>query len=90
MMAWLRTCALGAAGGGLAHWAGFPSDWLLGAMLLVALSAALGVEVHLPKPLLSPIQAALGVAVGLRLELDFHPPGSCSCWRRNRSGRASR
>ncbi|OIN03758.1 AbrB family transcriptional regulator [Oceanisphaera psychrotolerans] len=76
MMAWLRTCALGAAGGGLAHWAGFPSDWLLGAMLLVALSAALGVEVHLPKALLSPIQAALGVAVGLRLELDFPGPVS--------------
>ncbi|PSJ42591.1 hypothetical protein C7H85_16520 [Zobellella endophytica] len=76
MMILLRTCAIGAAGGGLAHWAGFPSDWLLGAMLLVALSAMLGVAVRLPKTLLPPIQAILGVAVGLRLELDFPGPAS--------------
>ncbi|MDX1268142.1 MAG: AbrB family transcriptional regulator [Oceanisphaera sp.] len=76
MTIWLRTCALGAVGGGLAHWAGFPSDWLLGAMLVVALFAMLGLEVRLPKSLLPPIQACLGVAVGLRLEFDF--PGLAS------------
>lgn len=76
MMILLRTCAIGAVGGGLAHWAGFPSGWLLGAMLLVALSAMLGVAVRLPKTLLPPIQATLGVAVGLRLELDFPGPAS--------------
>lgn len=76
MMIWLRTCTLGAAGGWLAHRAGFPSDWLLGAMLVVALAAMLGIEVRLPKSLLAPIQACLGVAVGLRLEFDF--PGASS------------
>ncbi len=76
MMIWLRTCALGAAGGGLAHWAGFPSDWLLGAMLMVALCTLLGLEVRLPRALLPPIQACLGVAVGLRLEFDFPGPAS--------------
>lgn len=76
MMIWLRTCALGAAGGWLAHRAGFPSDWLLGAMLMVALAAMVGLDVRLPKLLLAPIQACLGVAVGLRLEFDFPGPGS--------------
>ncbi|WP_319783248.1 AbrB family transcriptional regulator [Oceanisphaera sp. IT1-181] len=76
MMIWLRTCALGAAGGWLAHRAGFPSDWLLGAMLIVALAAMAGLDVRLPKTLLAPIQACLGVAVGLRLEFDFPAPSS--------------
>ncbi|WP_116474000.1 AbrB family transcriptional regulator [Zobellella maritima] len=76
MRLWLRTCVLGAAGGGLAHWAGFPSSWLLGAMLLVALAAILGVELGLPRGLLPSIQACLGVAVGLRLEFSFPGPAS--------------
>lgn len=76
MTVWLRTALLGAAGGGLAHWAGFPSDWLLGAMLLVAGATMLGLEVALPQRLLPLIQACLGVAVGLRLELNL--PGLAS------------
>lgn len=76
MTVWLRTALLGAAGGGLAHWAGFPSDWLLGAMLLVAGATMLGLEVALPRRLLPLIQACLGVAVGLRLELNL--PGLAS------------
>ncbi|OYD25529.1 AbrB family transcriptional regulator [Oceanimonas baumannii] len=76
MSTWLRTVLLGAAGGGLAHWAGFPSDWLLGAMLAVAGAVLLGVNVALPRWLLPLIQACLGVAVGLRL--DLHLPGPSS------------
>ncbi|OXY83630.1 AbrB family transcriptional regulator [Oceanimonas doudoroffii] len=76
MMSWLRTGALGAAGGGLAHWAGFPSDWLLGSMLAVTVAVLLGVRVALPRRLMPPIQACLGVAVGLRL--DLHLPGPAS------------
>lgn len=76
MIIWLRTCALGLGGGWLAHRAGFPSDWLLGAMLVVALAAIMGLAVSLPKFLLAPIQACLGVAVGLRLEFDLPAPSS--------------
>ncbi|WP_181256316.1 AbrB family transcriptional regulator [Zobellella taiwanensis] len=72
----LRTCLIGAVGGGLAHWAGFPSDWLLGAMLLVALAAMAGVEMRMPKSLLPVIQATLGVAVGLRLDLNIPGPAA--------------
>lgn len=76
MIIWLRTCVLGIGGGWLAHSAGFPSDWLLGAMLVVALAAIMGLAVSLPKSLLAPIQACLGVAVGLRLEFDLPAPSS--------------
>lgn len=76
MLVWLRTCVLGMLGGWLAHAAGFPSDWLLGAMLIVAVAAMLGMKVALPKWLLAPIQVCLGIAVGLRLEFGFPGPTS--------------
>lgn len=56
--------ALGALGGGLAHLAGLPAAWLVGASVLVALACAAGLQPVVPRPLQSAAFAAIGVSIG--------------------------
>ena len=71
----LLTLLLAGAGGGAAHWLGFPSDWLVGAMVLVAFCSMRGLATRVPPHSLELVQLVLGLSVGLRVSTEL-PAGS--------------
>ncbi|WP_445396720.1 AbrB family transcriptional regulator [Zobellella sp. An-6] len=71
----LLTLLLAGAGGAAAHWLGFPSDWLVGAMLLVALCSMRGLATRVPRHSLELVQLVLGLSVGLRVNTEL-PAGA--------------
>jgi membrane AbrB-like protein len=64
---WLRgaeTLAIGAAGGLLLAWAGFPAGLVIGSLLSVAAAAQLGRPMHQPVPLARTVSILVGISLG--------------------------
>ncbi len=58
------TIGIGAAGGGLAFWAGLPAAWLVGGALAVTLAALGGVPTAVPTGLRNAAFALIGLSMG--------------------------
>jgi membrane AbrB-like protein len=64
---WLRgaeTLAIGAAGGLILTWAGFPAGLVTGSLLGVAVAALFGRPVHMPTQLVRAISILVGISLG--------------------------
>ncbi len=59
-----ETLAIGAAGGLILMWAGFPAGLVTGSLLGVAAAALLGRPMHLPAPLARAVSVLVGISLG--------------------------
>jgi membrane AbrB-like protein len=59
-----ETLAIGALGGALFAWLGFPAGWLAGSMLAVAAAALTRRPMHVPVPLARVVFVAIGISLG--------------------------
>jgi membrane AbrB-like protein len=59
-----ETLLIGAVGGGLFAWLGFPAGWLSGAMTAVAAAAVAQRPMHIPPPLARIVFVAVGISLG--------------------------
>lgn len=67
----ILTLAVGAVGGLIASWLGFPSPWLLGAMIAVMMLGALGFPVSIPPMSSTLISWFLGISLASGIESDI-------------------
>lgn len=65
------TLSIGALGGWCASLIGFPSPWLLGAMISVLLASASGFSVYMPSSATTPISWILGVSLASGIDSDI-------------------
>jgi len=59
-----ETLLIGALGGAILTWLGFPAGWLSGAMIAVAVAALAGRPVQMPVPLARVVFIAVGISLG--------------------------
>lgn len=63
--AWAKTLLCGVVGGVLFQWLQLPLPWMIGPLLLVAISQTMGLQLQLPKVLRNGGQWVIGTALGM-------------------------
>ncbi len=61
---WILTLSIGAAGGGLAQWVGFPAPYLTGPSIAVTLACLLGLTLSVPNLVRDACFVAIGLSMG--------------------------
>lgn len=66
----LRTAAIGGAGGAVATWFNVPLSWMLGALFATAAFALAGMKLDMPKPLKLGSRMFIGLILGAAINAD--------------------